>query len=303
LQPAQWFLLGGTLAGPTLYLTFNQPGGANQYFTRAGFTFGVLLSAWGLAIALDRARLSRRARLVLCLGVAGFAVALVLIQLRYAAPQPSGHPYSPVLPILGWSFALVVFGLCAAAMWMLARMRWPALRGRGSVVVLSAVLAAGAPGLVMDMYKSAQVRNGGAYFNITLPASRVTAARWVRDHSAPDDVVATNVHCLVSYQGGWCDSRSFWLSAYAERRVLIEGWQFAPRVVNQWLSPFWDQKLLALNDAAFTAPTPDGLRALHEQHRVRFLVVDRAVSPESSALATLAKRRFDNGRLAVYELP
>jgi hypothetical protein len=35
---------------------------------------------------------------------------------------------------------------------------------------------------------------------------------------------------------------------------------------------------------------------------VRWLVVDRAVAPESPSLAGLASLRFDNGRLAVYEL-
>ncbi len=68
LEPVQWFLLGGALGGPALYLLFSQPGSGNQYFTRAGFAFGVILSAWGYALVLDRARLSQRAQLWLGCG-------------------------------------------------------------------------------------------------------------------------------------------------------------------------------------------------------------------------------------------
>ena len=81
----------------------------------------------------------------------------------------------------------------------------------------------------------------------------------MRDHSAPDDVLATNVHCL-GYWGSLCDSRSFWLSAYAERSVLVEGWAFAPRQAGG-LGPFWDPVKLAVNDTAITAATDEALAA------------------------------------------
>jgi hypothetical protein len=60
---------------------------------------------------------------------------------------------------------------------------------------------------------------------------------------------------------------------------------------------------LARNDAAFTAPTAAGLRSLRAEYGVRWLVVDRSVATESPRLADLAAPRFDNGRLAVYEIP
>jgi len=160
---------------------------------------------------------------------------------------------------------------------------------------------AGVPGLVMDEYKSIKSPNGGAYANVPLPRSRVDAARWVRDHSDPDDIVATNVHC-VGYYGDLCDSRSFWLSAYAERSVLVEGWAFAPRLATVGLTAFWDPEKLRRNDEAFIEPTAEGLRELRERYGVRWLVVDRTVGKEPPALGELAVRRYDNGRLAVYEL-
>ncbi|HYN96104.1 MAG TPA: hypothetical protein VES42_19845 [Pilimelia sp.] len=302
LAPVQVFLLAGGVAGPALYLLLKQPSDGNQYFTRAGFTFAVLLSGWGYALVLERARLGTRGAAALAAATGLLAVGLVVLQFRYAGGPPPGQAYAPLLPLLRWAALLAVAGCLVAAAWWAFSAGAPTLRGRGAAVALTAVLAVGAPGLIMDMRKSAQSPNGGAYAVVPMPKSRIDAARWARDNSSPDDVLATNVHCL-SVTNGWCDTRSFWLSAYGERRVLVEGWAFAPRAGGNAYAPFWDQDLLARNDAAFRAPTVAGLRELRDRHGVRYLVVDRTVAPEAGELATLARRRFDNGRLAVYELP
>lgn len=302
LLPAQLFLLAGAVAGVGLYLLFAQPGDGNQYFTRAGFTFAVVLSAWGYALVFERARPGRRGQLILGGSAAGLAVLLVGVQLRFAGPATGDSPLAPLRPLLGWSIGLAVLGLIGAVLWWAMRPSMPALRGRGGLVALTAVLVIGAPGLVLDMYKSEQSPNGGAYYNVPLPRSRVEAARWTRDHSTPADVIATNVHCLQVING-WCDARSFWLSAYSERRVLVEGWGFAPRIATSGsFTPFWDQDLLRRNDAAFTDPTEAGLAELRDRHGVRWLVVDRRVGEESPELRRLAPLRFDNGRMAVYQL-
>jgi hypothetical protein len=169
------------------------------------------------------------------------------------------------------------------------------------LVALTAVLLIGAPGLVMDMRAAQRFPNGGAYATVPLPKSRVDAARWVRDHSAPGDVLATNAHCLGGGVTGYCDPRSFWLSAYAERRVLVEGWAFAPRVSETGDWRFWDPDLLRRNDAALTAPTAAGLAWLRSRG-VRWLVVDRSVGRESPALGSAASLRYEAGGLAVYAL-
>ncbi len=301
LEPVQWFLLGGAVGGPAIYLILSQPGSGNQYFVRSGFTFGVLLSAWGYAMVFERAGLSHRAKVALGVGTAGFALVLVWAQVVYAGLPPTGESYSPLLPILTWALLLTAVAIVAGLVWLVARRRWDSLRGRGAVVLLTGVLVAGAPGLVMDGYKSVQSPNGGAYATVPMPKSRVDAARWVRDNSSPSDVIATNAHC-IGYWGDLCDSRSFWLSAYAERSVLVEGWGFAPRLAVTGPVAFWDPERLTLNDRAFTAPTADGVRELRDRYGVRFLVVDRTVETESPLLATLADRRYDNGRLAVYRL-
>jgi hypothetical protein len=303
LDPVQVFLLGGALGGLSIYLVFHQVRGGHEYFTRVGFTFGVLLSAWGYAMVLDRARATARTKIALGGAAAGFAGVLIVIQLRAAGPvPPSTEPYGPLLPLLRWSLAVALVGLLAVAIWPLVTRVWPGLRGRGAVIALTGVLVFGAPGLIMDVHKSVQAPNGGPYFNIVLPRSRVEAARWVRDHSRPDDIVATNVHC-PRQSGESCNPSSMWLAAYAERSVLVEGWDFSPRMqIPGSERPFWDPERLRLNDEAFTDPDAAKLRALRERYSVRYLVVDRTVEPESPALQSLADRRFDNGKLAVYEL-
>ncbi|MEV4756361.1 hypothetical protein AB0J86_14775 [Micromonospora sp. NPDC049559] len=304
LDPSQLFLLAGAVAGPGFYLVLAQPGGGNQYFTRTGFAFAVVISAWGYALVFERARLDAREKAWLGGLALALGVVLTMIQIRYAGPSPQVvTAFDPLVPLLRWSAGLLAVGLLAAALWRPARRAVPALAGRGGLAALTAVLVVGAPGLVMDMYKSVQSPNGGAYANVPMPRSRIEAARWTRDHSSPRDVVATNVHCLQVIRG-WCDARSFWLSAYSERRVLVEGWGFAPRVAAQGsYTPFWDQDLLRRNDAAFTEPTADGLRELRDRDGVRWLVVDRTIGAESPELRTLATLRYDAGRMAVYELP
>lgn len=297
MLPVQWFLLGGTVAGFAACLLLDSVGGAQVYFARSGFAFGVILSAWGFVEVLDRARLTKRGHIVLAIGAAQVALALIVVQFVAARWQPKGHPYSPVIPI--WQWAALLFGIAACTLFVWHSL--PKLTGKGGVVLLTFVLIAGAPGLIMDMRKSERVPNGGAYHNIAMPLSRVEAARWVRDHSNPDDVLVTNVHCLNGRQA-WCDSRSFWLSAYSERRVLVEGWGFAPRTAGVVYPEFWDQDLLRRNDDAIDAPTAEELARLRDEHRVRWVVVDTLISLPSSELAQLADVAYDNGRIMVFRI-
>jgi hypothetical protein len=300
-DPAAWLVVAGGLAGPAIYLLISQASGGNQYFTRSGFAFGVIASAWGYGLLFERARLPVVGKVALAVGSAVFVLGVVWANVTYAT-VPSGTTADAQLrPILSWAWLLAILGAVAGVAWWFAGYRWRFLRGRGALVALTAVLLAGAPGLIMDERKSLRYPNGGAYAPISLPESRVDAARWVRDHSSPDDILATNAHC-IGYYGTLCDPRSFWLSAYAERRVLVEGWAFAPRVATNGIVPFWDQAKLTANDAAFARPTRTGLDDLRTRYGVGWLVVDRQVAVESPELDNLARKVYDNGRIAVYQL-
>jgi hypothetical protein len=298
-RPAEYgveaLLVGGALAGIGAYLMIDQLADGQQYFARTGFAFGVLASAWGYAEAFERARLTRRGKVNLTVFAVAVAAVTITAQLLFAGwPVSTAHRYDIIVPIVQWGLVIAVCLVLGAVGWRLF-----GRPGAGGVVLLTAVFVVGAPGLVMDAVKSVQHPNGGAYYNVAMPRSRVLAARWVRDHSSPDDVLATNVHCQpVTYLPGGCDARVFWLSAYSERRVLIEGWMFAPRVAGAE-GPFWDQELYALNEAAIADPTPENLAELHDRYGVRWLVVEGGPSPR---LAQLADLRHREGSIAVYEI-
>ncbi|MEV6972917.1 hypothetical protein [Kitasatospora sp. NPDC093806] len=314
LEPVQWFLLGGAIAGPAAYLVVN--GFNASYFTLAGLSFGVLLSAWGYGEAFDRAALSAWGKAVLAVGTVAFVLLLTYGIHHYAGDwatfagkaigdEKGTKSYSALVPALAAAAALAaIAAVCGMLWWAAGRTLVPALRRRGGIVLLTASLAAGAPSLLLDVQQSREVPWDGAW---PLPASQVEAARWVRSHSDPEDVLVTNTHCRSEFDfnrpGATCwNSLAFDLSAYSERSVLVEGWAYSPRLMSEKSGTFWDQALLKLNDDAVYNPTADILGRLHDQYHVRYVVVNRKTGPESPVLKTLAKQVFDNGRMAVYEL-
>ncbi|MFJ2776074.1 hypothetical protein [Kitasatospora sp. NPDC087315] len=313
LEQTQWFLLGGALAGPSVYLVVN--GFNASYFTLAGLPFGVLLSAWGYCEVFERAALPTRAKAALAVGTLAFVGLLTYGIYHYAGDWATfalkavgdakgTKSYTALVPALAAAAALAgIAAVCGVLWWAVGRVR-PALRRRGGLVLLTAALAAGAPSLLLDVQQTRQIPWDGAW---PLPASQVEAGRWVRAHSDPSDVLVTNGHCrsendyAVPGQTCW-NSLSFWLSAYSERSVLVEGWAYSPRLMSEKSGTFWDQPLLKLNDDAIYQPTADILDQLHDRYHVRYLVVNRKLAPESPLLKTLATQVFDNGRMAVYEI-
>lgn len=317
-EPVHWFLLGGALAGPAAYLAVN--GFNASYFTIASAPLAALLSAWGCCEVAERADLSGRAWTALAAGALLLAGGLTYgihqygdrfgsKAIRLLDPHRTRGALDALLPMLAAAAAVVLAAGVGVLLWKaLSRVR-PALRRRGGAVLLTALVAVGLPGLALDVLQSRQYLWEGTW---VLPASQVEAARWVRDHSEPSDVLVTNSHCWEPSDHEdqvRCDNvHSQWLSAYSERSVLVEGWAYAPRMVARAggavgsAEPFWDQELFRRNEAAITRPTAELLAGLHHEEHVRFLVVDRKAGHESRLLAELSRPVFDNGRAAVYEL-
>jgi hypothetical protein len=160
-----------------------------------------------------------------------------------------------------------------------------------------------------------QVGTGNTW---AMPPGAMKAGRWLRDHSDPRDVVATNSHCRRGSRG--CDSRDFWVAAYSERQVVVEGWSYTEAAFETgglWdltlaRSPFWDPQLLAANDDVFYRPTAENVAAFTRQHGVRWLVAVRGVpTPARGAnvpsaepdpnLGSFAVERYRAGDVVVYE--
>jgi hypothetical protein len=136
------------------------------------------------------------------------------------------------------------------------------------------------------------------------------AGRWLRDHSGPDDVVATNAHCF-RWLNNRCDNRHHWISAYTERRVLVEGWGYSSASLGRMplygesglgAEPFADRERLAVNDAAFRAPSPRTIGRLRDRYGVRWLFVDNSDHRPAPTLGRHATLRYRAGCCAVYEV-
>ncbi|MEV6600570.1 hypothetical protein AB0M36_27535 [Actinoplanes sp. NPDC051346] len=303
LDQVQLFLLGSAVAGPALFFLFDDMNAV--WFMRTGLPFGVLLSAWGWLLLFDKAALPRRGRVVLGAGTAIFAVAVAVVALIVSEPSPEPrYSFDSMLPVLVPAGVLAGFALVAGIIWRFSTRFSPGWKGRGGLVLLTGILVAGSPGLLLDAKRNLSDMNGGGWGSWPMPASRVEAARWIRDNSDPTDILATNVHCRTLHaDDNKCrGAHVFWLSAYAERSVLVEGWQFAPRVAGQPAPAFWNPKLLKLNDLVMSDPTPERISKMRDRYHVRFLVVDRVIKPEGPALAQLAALRYSNDRMAVYEI-
>lgn len=140
-------------------------------------------------------------------------------------------------------------------------------------------------------------------------AEEVSAARWLENNSQPDDVVATNVHCRQKKTVPFCDARAFWVTAFTQRRALLESWAYTTAAHDKHgvggrpysRQPFNDPTLFALNEAAFRAPTEAILASLQAKG-VRWLFADTAAGPVSSQLKDLADLVHQSGTVKVFRL-
>ncbi|GAA2528851.1 hypothetical protein [Pilimelia columellifera] len=327
-DPLLLFCVGMGVAAVAVVLLTYQMGNSHHYFLQAARPFVAIIVVAALAhLTVDRAAPGRagpadvrtapdRAPLVRALAVA-FAVACgAVTAAQVAAVTADTAPTAAQ----GWLTVRALWpyaapALLAAALAAVA-MLWPAARRSAILVALAALIGATIPSTVDAVeviaprdgrLRDVIVPAGPAQTDPVIPAGAARAGRWLRAHTSVDDLLATNNHCRLA--SGPCDPRQFWLAAFAERRVLVEGWGFtAPAnaiASRDRLSsdevPFWDQAKLAENDAAFLRPSAGTVRQLRDRHGVRWLVVDTR-RPYDPALARHAMPRFAAGEVAVYEI-
>jgi hypothetical protein len=208
-----------------------------------------------------------------------------------------------------------VLALAAVAL-VAARRRYPALRGISAALILAAVIGLGLPPTIdrlTTLVRMAESNRRIVYAPDagarTIPDGGIEAARWLRSHSGPNDLVATNVHCR-KVNAGKCDNRHFWISGYSERRVLVEGWGYTSKVYRDAWSgkgafmqlEYWDPERLAANDRAFAQPSKETIGRLRSEYDVRWLFIDERYDRPAGDLDDLATLKYRDGDAAVYEL-
>lgn len=311
------FLFGTTTAALLLTLLLGHPNLSEYYFMLSGLVPTLILSTLGLArlepgrdlAPVSRVTVGRGAVVVLLLALVVSRLFAPAISATRSADEGRGPVEEAVLRILQplGLFWAVVLGVVVLIVVLLRRVGF----NRDARVLLAGLFLLG---LTLDP----QVRvlnitapvTSSVSGGVVLPEGGIAAARYVRGHSLPGDLVATNAHCTSGPKPG-CTHRSFWVSAFSERRVLVEGWAYIPldtvglKADNLVTDPteFWDKPKLTVNEAAFYHPTPANLRALRSRYDVKWLVVDlRYPNVNTTALKVHARLKFQEGRTAVFQL-
>ncbi|TDC85868.1 hypothetical protein E1292_48550 [Nonomuraea deserti] len=323
--------LWGSVAGSEMPALASVPAGPLVVLTAVHLF--CLACVWGGAAALGRRALEPPMLLLLGIGAAGVGAAVVfghpsLSQLYFLE---GARPYLSIAAVCGVLAARRVpwpIVACLVGMGTGAALLASALDVAGDVLAAVAVPYAmlAAPAALMLWRRAFGLAVVALLTGYALPesardvAAHVTpeegerrreipdgameAGRWLRDHSSPGDVVATDLHCRPVTESA-CDSRHYWVAGFTERRVLVEGWAYAESTLSRtplfrtsYLDvPFADPARLAANDAVFRRPTAENVRHLAQKYGVKWLFTGR-----NSKLEGFAQLRFRNGSSSVYEL-
>ena len=306
-RPELLFLAGTWAAGAGAMMVLSHPALSQAYFLLGASGFIAVVMAVSLSdlIPVD---LSWRdgLRIVGCAALG--CLALVAVRLLVGDDMPEdGSAFTPTL-LTQLVVGLLVLAVALALVLVYARRSTIAALPAVVALMLGVVLAGAPQTIALATVGPALPRAPDT--DIIGPGG-VAAARFVRAHSQPDDLIATNAHC-IGLPVPDCDRRNFWIAAYAERRVLVEGWAYIdPLVVglpstdlnNSAYLPFWDPELLEANDAAIRHPSPVTLATLRDEHEVDWLVVDRRYPADLRGLRReLGQPRFKGGLYSVFDL-
>ncbi|GAB1644582.1 hypothetical protein [Krasilnikovia sp. MM14-A1259] len=329
MNPVVHVMLGFAASGAGGLWIVAHPGLSQTYFARSASPYLAILSAVGLAALIPAARaVPRRFVVLTAAGSVVTAAALIVVQQTVGRDAPAAqyggwslwHAMQPYVLLAG----LVAVAVAAATVvaWRMRLGRRYAL-GTAVIMVLATAVTTGLVGAtpLWDGLTSGEPQRKMLVTDAryAMPRGAIKAGRWLRDHSDPLDVVATNSHCRSNVGG--CDSRDFWLAAYSERQVVVEGWSYTEQAFETgglWdgtlaRSVFWDQPLLAANDAMFYQPTAANVADFTRAHHVRWLVaVRKTQSPieiiknrhvtASPDLGRYATPRFHAGDITIYEV-
>lgn len=306
-RPDRVFLAATWAAGAGAFMVLSHPALSQAYFLLGASGFIAVATAVALSdiVPVDPS-LRDGVRFVGCAALGGLA--LVVVRLLVGDDMPAdGSVFTSTLLtqlVVGLLVLAVGVGLVLVYAKRSAMATLPAI-----VALMLGVMLAGAPQTVA-LAVAGPALPRAPDTDIIGPGG-VAAARFVRGHSQPDELIATNAHC-IGLPVPDCDRRNFWIAAYAERRVLVEGWAYIdPQVVGQPSTdlnnsaylPFWDPELLEANDAAITDPSPATIATLRDDHGVDWLVVDRRYRADLRGLRReLGQPRFKRGLYSVFDL-
>lgn len=287
-----------TLGGLLPFLVLAQPGASQLYFLHVAAPAAAVLSAWGIALAWPRSVPARRGIAAAAAAVGGgLALAGVLHALARDDADLTKALYAAIFAAL-----LALVGVVA-----LAVARRPRDAASCAVALLVAVAVLDGPLDVLPPWLKSERAGTPHYTADTADGPRgidtelLTALRWLRDHSTPDDVIAVDTHTEAK---GSDVARYFYAAAFAERRTFLGGWDYTAEAVAHTAEgasglPFAERR--RLNAAAYSGDR-GALEVLHDRNGVRFVVVDRKHARPASALARSMPRVYASPHVEIYRL-
>ncbi|GGK55698.1 hypothetical protein Ppa06_11430 [Planomonospora parontospora subsp. parontospora] len=295
LRPAVLLMLGIGGAGLGVAFLFGHPGFSQLFFLMGAVPYVVIIAVYGLIVLLRWSRVPSRATVLAA--AAGAVLALLFPAIcGVALPLGPDRPDSVLYPT---QIAFVIAaGLMIIALFVTVGVQ------RAWALTIVVFMAMSLPGNVRDriVYQRKTSR--------TPPVSQdaLTVLRWLRDHSHPDELIATTVHCRW-WRRDPCDTLHFWVTAFSERRVLVEGWGYTPTNLRNWTPgrslqlPFWDRRRFEANKKAFYRSSAGAVRRLRERYGVDWLFVDERQPRRGGAVGDFAELRFRAGDYSVYSVP
>ena len=307
-DPRGWLLLIAAASGLAANALLAHPGLSQRFFLYSSSWLLAVASAWGV----DALFPAGQPNSVYARSVGqSVSAGLVLFGVRlFAEPQTeirtlpgggtevrAGLPAVLDFPVI----VLVVIVYVGIAIVRRSRSAARVSPVRGLVVLLIGLGLARAIAFAVGDRPPSAVEIPG------VPPTGAAAADWLREHSSPDDVVMTNVHCADTEYAdeGKCDNRHFWMTALSERRFLIEGWGYTGRIAWSAFAPFdGDQKLLSTNDRLFVHPSAVELRRFADEYGVRWMLVDLNAPADLELLRSTrgVRAMLVNEQFAVLEI-
>nr|MBA3430491.1 hypothetical protein [Actinomycetota bacterium] len=301
LDPRAVWMLATIAAGLSVPFLLFRSGLGQLWFSRSVAEIVVLISAWGMSCLLPRLLTARHAGFLAAITATAGLGAYAVASFVESRGDATGATVTSLLltTVAPFAVATIFIGVRLVA-------QRSALRRRGVVVLLVLLLGLGTVNVPF------------AYEGITEPpdgseeqlfaTGGVVAATHVADRSSPDEIVATNVHCLspqgAKPQNERCDNRNFWIAAHTERRIVVEGWGYTA-VAREAFPSIPDPERFEINDAAFEEPSPRTVGRLVETYDVSWLFVAKKYAADIRGLREvngLLDKSFENNNYVVFRV-
>ncbi|MGP3914145.1 hypothetical protein [Nonomuraea sp. 10N515B] len=305
-SPGVTLMLGIGAAGLGVVLMFGHPGHGELYFLMGALPYLTIVAVYGLLLALSRANLPHGTTFAAIVGAGAAFVLPVLFAV--------GVPLGPGKSEADLFRPYVIFAIIAVLViaYLAVSMGWV----RAGAVAIVSFMAMSLP---VEIYErlaviGVPVRDGALRLpnapeeTQAMPSTALTALRWLRAKSRPDELIATNAHCDWRLEAP-CNHVRLWVSAFTERRVLLEGWGYTPRGQQSWqpgrnIDPqFWDPRRFEANRQAFEAPSRATVRHLQKHYGVTWLFVDERRMGPGSKMEDVAPLMFRSSNYSVYRIP